>query len=90
MKYAIEPTYRTSDSTVTHNPVKEQEDYSIIIIIIKTQQQRPKWEQQIVYKFLMQPHKHLRHGKTEKQIQGSDQRLTAPLNPSNVPVSNTV
>ena len=26
--------------------------------------------------------------KTEKQIQGSNQRLTAPLNPSNIPVSN--
>ena len=28
--------------------------------------------------------------KTEKQIQGSNQRLTAPLNPSNIPVSNSV
>ena len=28
--------------------------------------------------------------KTEKQTQGSNQRLTSPLNPSNVPVSTTV
>ena len=44
----------------------------------------------IVYKLLSQPHKHLHHGKLKNRTQGSNQRFTAPLNPSNVHVPNTV
>ena len=62
----------------------------IIIIIIKTSSTDPSGKNKIVYKLLTQPHKHLRHGKTEKQTQESSQRLTALLNPSNVSESNTV
>ena len=36
-------------------------------------------------KFINCLRKHLDHEKTEKQSQGSDKRLTAPLNPSIVP-----
>ena len=43
-----------------------------------------------VHKLPTQPHKHLHYGKIEKQTQPSNQRVIAPLNPSNVPVSNTV
>ena len=66
---------------------------SIIInisIIIETISTGPSGKNKIVYKLLTQPHNHLRHGNTEKENQGSNQRLTAPLNPSNVPLSNTV
>ena len=62
----------------------------IIVVIIKTSSTFPSWKNKIVYKLHTQSHKHLRHGKTEKQTQGSNERLTAPLNPSNFPVSNTV
>ena len=51
----------------------------IIIIIIKTSSTGPSRKNKIVYKLLTQPHKHLRHGKTEKQAKGSNQRLTAPF-----------
>ena len=45
----------------------------------------------LFFKLLSQPHKHLLHGKLKKSTtRGSNQRLTAPLNPSSVPVSNTV
>ena len=44
----------------------------------------------IVYELLSQPHNHLRHGKLKNTTHKSNQRLTAPLNPSNVLVSNTV
>ena len=53
------------------------------IIIIKTSCTGSSGEKN-VYKLLTQPHKHLLHEKTEKQTQGSNQRLTAPWNPSNV------
>ena len=52
----------------------------IIVIIIKTSSTGPSGEK-IVYKLLT---------KTEKQTHGSNQRLTAPLKPSNVRVPNTV
>ena len=64
---------------------------SIIIIIIKTTSTGPSDNKnKIVYKSITQPHKHLRHGKNETQTHGNNQRLTALLNPSNVPVSNSV
>ena len=63
----------------------------IVIIIIKTSSKGPSGKNTIVYKLLSQPHKHLSHGKLKKSTtQGSNQRLTAPLNPSNVLVPNTV
>ena len=44
-----------------------------------------------VYKLLSQLIKHLRNEKLKKNTaQGSNQRLTEPLNPSNVPVSSTM
>ena len=61
----------------------------IIIIIIKTSRTGPSVKNKIVYKF-SQPHKHLRHGNLKNTTQGSNQRLTAPLNPFNVPVLNGV
>ena len=61
-----------------------------IIIIIRTSSAGQSGKNKMVYKLSTQPHKHLRHGKTEKQTQGINQRLTALLNPSNVQVSNTV
>ena len=56
------------------------------IIIIKTSSTDQSGKNKIVYKLLTQPQKQLLHGKTEKQIQGNNQQLTASLNPSNVPV----
>ena len=62
-----------------------------IIIIIKTSSTGPSDNKnKIVYKSITQPHKHLRHGKIETRTHGNNQRLTALLNPSNVPVSNSV
>ena len=55
--------------------------FTRVIIIIKTSSTGPSWKNKIVYKLLTQPHKHLRHGKTEKQTQERIQRLTAPLKP---------
>ena len=49
-----------------------------IIIIIKTSSSGPSGKIKIGFKLLTQPQKYLRHGKTEKQTQGSNQRLTAP------------
>ena len=46
-------------------------------------------EKKVIHKLLTQLHTRLRHGKIEKYTQGGNQRLTAPLNPSNVPVPNT-
>ena len=40
----------------------------IIIIIIKTSSTGPIGKNKIVHKLLTQPHKHLRHGKTKKQL----------------------
>ena len=59
------------------------------IIIIQTSSACPSGKKKIVNKLLSQPHKHLRHGKLKKN-QERNQRLTAPLNPSNVLVSNTM
>ena len=42
----------------------------------------------VVNCFRSPTNKHLRHGKLKTEIQGSNQGLTAPLNPSNVTVSN--
>ena len=56
-----------------------------IIIIIKTSRTGPSGKNNVVSKFLSQPRK-----TEENRTQGSNQRLPAPLNPSSVPVSNTV
>ena len=58
------------------------------LIIIKTSSTGPNWKNKFFNKLLRQPHKHLHHRKTKKQTQGSNQRLTAPLNQTKVPVSN--
>ena len=57
------------------------------IIIIKTSSTGSSGKNKIVYKLLLQPHKHQLHGKLKNTTQGTNQRLTSPLNPSNVPVS---
>ena len=49
-----------------------------------------KMENKIINKLSLQLHKHLRHKKIKDTPQVSNQRLTAPWNPPNVPVSNTV
>ena len=46
------------------------------IIIIKASCTGSSEKNKIVYKFLSQPHKHLRHRKLKNQIQGSNQQLT--------------
>ena len=61
----------------------------MILLLLKTSGTGLSVENKIVHKLLSQPHKHLRHGRLKKP-QGSNHRLTAPLNPSNIPVSNTV
>ena len=43
-----------------------------------------------MFKLLPQPHRHLLYGKLKNTTQRSNQQLTAPLNPSNVSVSNSV
>ena len=67
------------------------------IIIIKTSSTGQSWKNKVVYKLLSQPHKHLpdatpqapaRRKTEENTIQESNHRLTTPLNPSSVPVSN--
>ena len=55
--------------------------------IKKTSSTGPSGKNKIVYKFISQPQQHLRQGKLKNTTQGSNQRLTAPLNPFNVPVS---
>ena len=60
------------------------------LLLLLLSQHRPSGKNRIVYQLLSQPHKHLRHGKLKYATHGSDKRLTAPVNPSNVPVSNTV
>ena len=40
----------------------------ISIIIIKTSSSDPSGKNKIVYKLLMQPHKHLLHGNTENKL----------------------
>ena len=49
---------------------------------------RPQWGK-FVYKLLTKPHKHLHHRKQKNKLE-KNKRLTAPLNTSKVPVSNTV
>ena len=62
--------------------------YYKIIIIFKTNNTGPSGKNKIVHKLLSQPHKDLRQEKMNKHDLRSYQRLTAPLNSSNVPVSN--
>ena len=51
----------------------------IITIIIKTSSTGPSLRNKVIYKFLSQQHKHLRHEKNEENTtQGSNQQLTAP------------
>ena len=60
-----------------------------IIVIIKTSSTGPSGKKNcswIAYATIQAPAPR----KTDNEIQGSNQRLIAPLNPSNVPVSNTV
>ena len=61
-----------------------------LFIIIKTSSTGPSGKNKIVHKLLSQPHKHLTTENWRAPTQGSNQRLTAPLNPSSIPVSNTV
>ena len=63
---------------------------SLVVIIIKTIGTGTSGKIYIVYKLLSQPHKHVRHGKLKNTTQASNQRLTSPLNPSCVSVSNTM
>ena len=61
----------------------------IIIIIIKTSNIGPsgKRKNKIIYKLLSQPHNFTRATKTKKNSEKQlTNRLTAPLNPSNIPV----
>ena len=64
--------------------------YNAIIIIIKPEAQAQVGKIKNVSKLLSKPHKHLRPGNQKNTTHGSNRRLTAPLNPSNVQVSNTV
>ena len=56
----------------------------IFIIIIKTSSTGQSRKSKIAYATPRTPAPE-KNEKTEKQAQGSNQRLTAPLNPSNVP-----
>ena len=62
----------------------------ILLLLLKPAAQAQAWKTEIVYRLFSQPHKHMRHGKQENVTKASNQRLTAPLNPSNVPASNTL
>ena len=55
------------------------------MIIIKTSRTGPSVKNKVIYKLLSQPHKHLLHEKRKR-----NQQLNSPLNPSSVPLSNTV
>ena len=60
------------------------------IIIIKTSSTGPGGKSKLFKNYLRNPSiKQQRHWNTEKQTEGSTKRLTAPLNPTNHPVSNT-
>ena len=60
-----------------------------LLLLLKPTATGQSGENKIAYKLLSQPHKHLCHRKLKNTTQGSNQRLIAPLNPSNAPVSNT-
>ena len=63
----------------------------IIIIIMKTCSTGPSGKNEIDLKIACATlQAHVQRKQNENQTQGSNQRLTARLNPSNVPVSNTV
>ena len=63
--------------------------YIIIIIIIKTSSTGPDGKTELFINCLCNPTSTCAT-ENKKQTQWSNQQLTAPLNPSNVPVSNTV
>ena len=60
----------------------------IFVIMIMTTSSFSSGKNKTVYKMLSQLHKHLGGRKLKKN--SANQRLTAPWNPSNVPVSNMV
>ena len=49
----------------------------LLLLLLKPATQAQVENNKILIKLITQPHKHLRHGKTEKQTQGSN-RLNTP------------
>ena len=71
--------------------LKKQQNTCHFKIIIKTSSPGQSRKDKIVYKLPSQSHRHLRYEKFEKNITlGTNQRLTALLNPLNVSAWNTV
>ena len=80
--------------TVVVNTVKNvhhlHPELDYFIIIVKTSTTGQSGKNKIVHQMLSQPQAPAARKTEENTTQGSNQRLTAPLNPSSVPMSNTM